>query len=294
MSHFTVAVITPSLHDLERLLAPFQENNMGDCPQEYLEFFDVEEEYQRSYESESAEYVEMEDGRLLSPYHAIFRVPSAQLMTPKHKVPTHLRRVQIPHREKYSTFDEYMIQGVVGYSSRDEKTGRWGYWENPNATWDEWQVGGRWSNMLLLHSGERANAAPIKDIFFIEQEQCEGVTVEIQGITIPAALAPQLENCIAEASQEWDTVMEGEHSSEIAYYIRRYVNKQGFLRDVLSINTYAVLTPDGVWHAPGEMGRFGIGSESSEQAREFSTSFYATFIQNADPEHFLVIVDFHI
>lgn len=32
MSHFTVAVITDSPDNLEKLLAPFQENNMGDCP----------------------------------------------------------------------------------------------------------------------------------------------------------------------------------------------------------------------------------------------------------------------
>lgn len=57
MSHFTVAVITPSLNSVEDLLALFQENNMGNCPEEYLAFFDVEEEYQRSYELESTEYV---------------------------------------------------------------------------------------------------------------------------------------------------------------------------------------------------------------------------------------------
>lgn len=36
MSHFTVMVIG---NEPEKLLAPFQENNMGDCPEEYLEFF---------------------------------------------------------------------------------------------------------------------------------------------------------------------------------------------------------------------------------------------------------------
>jgi hypothetical protein len=293
MSHFSVAVITPSMNDVEGLLAPFQENSMGNCPEEYLAFFDVEEEYRRSYESESAEYVEMEDGRLLSPYNSIFRTTASSPILRTHEVPSHLKRVWIPHKEKYTTFDDYLMQHV-GYSARDEKTGKWGYWENPNAKWDSWQIGGSWSNRLLLRSGEQVNAAPIKDIFFIEQELCEGVIVKIEEIPLPAALAKKLEICLAHASQEWEKVMEGKGSYQPEYYINRYGDKQGFLREMLSVRTYAVLTPDGNWHAPGEMGRFGISLESPEEATQFNTSFYNTFIKDADPEHFLVIVDCHI
>lgn len=40
MSHFSVLVIGP---DIERQLAPYQENNMGDCPKEYLVFNEDED-----------------------------------------------------------------------------------------------------------------------------------------------------------------------------------------------------------------------------------------------------------
>lgn len=45
MSHFAVAVFchTDDGVELERLLAPYQENNMGDCPKEYLTFFEDED-----------------------------------------------------------------------------------------------------------------------------------------------------------------------------------------------------------------------------------------------------------
>ena len=45
MSHFSVAVVTNtgSEEEVERLLAPYQENNMGDCPEEYLEFIEDED-----------------------------------------------------------------------------------------------------------------------------------------------------------------------------------------------------------------------------------------------------------
>ena len=40
MSHFTVGVFIDTKKDkkLGDLLAPYQENNMGDCTKEYLEF----------------------------------------------------------------------------------------------------------------------------------------------------------------------------------------------------------------------------------------------------------------
>lgn len=46
MSHFTVLVIGD---DIEKQLAPYQENNMGDCPKEYMQFtededYDLDEE----------------------------------------------------------------------------------------------------------------------------------------------------------------------------------------------------------------------------------------------------------
>ena len=293
MSHFTVAVITPSLDSLEDLLAPFQENNMGDCPEAYLEFINVEAEYKQRYETDTAEYIELEEGDLVSAHDPMFCKPIMGGMISTQEIPMHLKRVQVPHNQVYSSFDEFMVQ-YMGYLSKDDKTDAWGYWENPNAKWDWWKIGGRWSNMLLLRSGEQVNVAQIKDIFFIEQEQCEGVTVEIEGMPVPIDLAPKFQIGVAEASQQWEMAIAGKNLYKPEYYMKRYVNKQGFLREMLSIKTYAVLTPDGTWHASGEMGWFGISSESPEEARHFSNSYYDAFIKSADPEHFLVIVDCHI
>lgn len=84
MSHFSVMVIGPKNQDeLAAALAPFQENNMGDCPKQFLEF------------------VEDED------------------------------------------------------SDMDEETGKNGYWENPNAKWDWYQLGGRWAGFLLLKTADK-------------------------------------------------------------------------------------------------------------------------------------------
>lgn len=53
MSHFAVAVILKDINDLEKVLAPYQENNMGDCPKEYMEFFSVTEKCKEEYAKEN-------------------------------------------------------------------------------------------------------------------------------------------------------------------------------------------------------------------------------------------------
>ena len=100
----------------------------------------------------------------------------------------------------YPSFDDFMVE-YGEYTSRDEETGKYGYWENPNAKWDWYSIGGRWSGSLLLKSGERSDAARIKDIFFIEQTEHKGMTVEIEGYQVPAALAPDIQIMAAEATR---------------------------------------------------------------------------------------------
>jgi hypothetical protein len=80
MSHFTVLVIG---ENIDKQLAPFQENNMDDCPKEYLKFFSSKD-------------------------------------------------------DRYKDEPE-----------NDED----GYWENPNAKWDWYSLGGRWSGMIKLKDG---------------------------------------------------------------------------------------------------------------------------------------------
>lgn len=50
----------------------------------------------------------------------------------------------------------------------DEKQGDYGYWYNPNAKWDWWTVGGRWSGLLHLKPLETREASDL--------EPCNGFT----------------------------------------------------------------------------------------------------------------------
>lgn len=48
----------------------------------------------------------------------------------------------------------------------DKEMNDYGYWENPNAKWDWYVIGGRWSNNVLLKNDGRCDFAKLKDINF--------------------------------------------------------------------------------------------------------------------------------
>lgn len=155
MSHFTVLVVGNCPEDQ---LAPYQENNMGDCPQEYLEFNDEEEECLEEYKTKTWTKVVMPDGRLLNHWDEEFRVEgSIGTGSSTHRVPDHLEQREVPFTELYSTFEEFM-EDYHGRENRDDKTGKYGYWENPNAKWDWYQLGGRWTGMFKLKEGSEGLA----------------------------------------------------------------------------------------------------------------------------------------
>jgi hypothetical protein len=153
MSHFTVLVIGG---DVDEQLAPFQENNMGDCPRQYLEFQDQEDEYRDSFENESRKMVRLKDGSLVPTYDDMFRVQGHGVMSdgPSHVVPDDLEQIKVPFKELYADFETY-VKEYHGHEERDPETGRYGYWENPNRKWDWYQVGGRWSGFFKLKPGAK-------------------------------------------------------------------------------------------------------------------------------------------
>lgn len=151
MSHFTVLVI--GSHP-EAQLAPFQENNMGDCPREYLEFHDVEEECRKDYEEDTVTRVKLGNGQLVSPYDDQFKKPNTMgFGTNTHTVPEPLEKIEVPVKEVYPDFEKYITE-YHGYKI-DSETGKYGYWDNPNKKWDWYLLGGRWTGFFKL----KANVA---------------------------------------------------------------------------------------------------------------------------------------
>ena len=143
MSHFTVLVIGG---DVEDQLAPFQENNMGDCPAKYLEFTSTEEEDRERYETESGTTYIL-GGKELT-YHEYYNLDKVQKDL--------VEKREIPFKDQYPTFEAFCID-YLGRDAEMVEKGKIGYLENPNAKWDWYQIGGRWSGYFKLKSGCQGN-----------------------------------------------------------------------------------------------------------------------------------------
>lgn len=217
MSHFSVAVFTRTgaEEEVDRLLAPYQENNLGDCPKEFLEFV----------KDEDADF--------------------------------------------------------------DEVAGERGYWENPNAKWDWYKIGGRWHGLLVSknarlkkrtslplkprHQEDEFNSLPLSDIDFAEMEKRRIEELE------------PFEDC------------EERRFYTKEYFDRKYPTKEAYIRRNSEFSTYAVITPDGTWHSSGTMWWWGIRSETPEEAEEFRAKYKERFIDPAVANGWhLTVVDCHI
>ena len=207
MSHFSVLVKIRS-EDVEDLgvegavamaMAPYQENCDGECPEEFLEFDDMDEEYRIEYSTGSRSMVRLtkilydnmlkslnEDATrnyradeakrhyldpdstehvFVSRWNEIFRVPHTfGIGSSTHKMPRNVEIVDVPFSSIYVDFDSFCADWHGFVSGPDEKTGKYGYWTNPDAKWDYYQVGGRWAGSILLKDGVSPDSAFRGDI----------------------------------------------------------------------------------------------------------------------------------
>lgn len=152
---------------------------------------------------------------------------------------------------------------------------------NPQSKWDWYQEGGRWSGSLKRKdTGEECDEGRIGDLEFGIDEDEYKRAIRFWEVAV-----------------DHDTPDDGEKYYPVykeEFYRERYGTKENYARRCASFTTYAVLTPDGVWHAPGEMGWFGCSSETDEDSRDWDDHYMERFIESADPDDILTIVDCHI
>lgn len=303
MSHFAVAVISDGTKKVSELLAPYQENNMGDCPKEFLEFHNVEEEYREDYENGSTEYVLMPDGRRLLPTDEEFRIEGVRgcYGSDTHRVPDHLERKRIPYKETFATFDDFM-RDWFGYEKDPEK-GAYGYWENPNRKWDGWMCGGRWRAQVRATCGD---CAPYPRGGICDEVTWEDATDYPPGRFDQAKLGDMIwerdEEAAKRADEEWRVKVDGEEIEGVeapwrwstGYFVNQYGSREGYVLCESTMWWRAVITPDGKWHEVGEMGWWGVSSESDGAIVEWAKGFKERFIDPYPAEYQLTVVDCHI
>lgn len=247
MSHFSVLVIGD---DIDNMLAPYQENNTGTCPKEYMKFFNVEEEMKTKYETDEMYPENYCYNKLFIDEHDLNRLKKEKnnvliqnilckngffgskielnKIYPVSNVDFHIVPLSIHKKnENFSiitlkkieevkktkikdkmSFIEY-IESYCGYQFCHENQS-FGYYENPNAKWDWFSIGGRWSNFFKLkEKGKYSDSALVRDIDFDgmrtnaanNAKKHYEVIENLMGGTIPT-IEKSWEQCIKEYTNE--------------------------------------------------------------------------------------------
>lgn len=180
----------------------------------------------------------------------------------------------------------------------DKAAGERGYWYNPNARWDWYERGGRWSGLLRLKPGKHGayddDAASKRD-----PSRCDSALVA------DCDFSPNLEHK-ARIERNWEIQVEGSplRADEKAedclqiynreYYLNRYGTKDKYVQSMTAFHTYAFLTPDGQWFEPGRMGWFAC-DDATKESREAYELKFAEYLAEAEKQGlYITIVDAHI
>jgi len=383
MSHFSVMVKIPSggnditqdelMKTLGEIMAPYQENNMDDCPKQYLEFNDAEDEYREKWESGeetvlewySKNHVEISrddyerlarDEEATIEYNEPFALPEigkkdsvyyfnkdtrkrseilyVEIVDSIRHESTEKKSLwytvrakivdspkKIPIRDYYKTFEEY-IEDYAGYH-KDEKTGKYGYWENPQAKWDFWQLGGRWPGILRVKTDEaiRGGASWMMGVY--EYKEGAADFAKIKDIDFEAMNADVVKKandyydrmeryrdiCSGKIKEEKEDAflfldMRNAFENEVAHKEGEGkdskfvidVSREEFLEKYLymfEFKTWAVIE-NGQWYEKAQMGWWACHNGTKEQIQEFEKGFSKRFLENEDPETYIAIVDCHI
>lgn len=325
MSHFNVAVITkgiPTEEDIEKALAPYQENNMGDCPKEFLEFHSLSEEYKEEYETGTTERVRLSDGTLVYTWaDCLFKevtkeeyeqAKAAGIETrssacgskwEKYSAKRDLAEmgaetVTLPWKEVYPTFEQY-LEDWHG-AKKDEETNDYGYWENPNRKWDWWMIGGRWRGSLTVRE-DCENCDSDKYPSEFAGYKC------VDSARIKDLAFPSEQKEYEKAKRFWELHVDGEvpksdEDNELLkgfryipdYYKRTYKDKETYAECESTFHTYAVVDKERRWFAKGEMGWFGCSNEAEDQVTAYIRAYKQNVFETADDDDYITIVDCHI
>ena len=327
MSHFSVCVAIPSnklegikINDfeieniLEGILAPYDEAPMT---REHLVFVDKTKECEAGYDKDTTRAVRFPNGtvhrlnddefrhRFKVRDDVILEEVNENYMETEDSCRMKLLK-SCPVNQLY-TFEEYCLK----YCGYEQWEGGYGYWNNPNARWDWFQIGGRFGGRFLVRNtagdvlGGKAkgaangfkfvNGARMAEIAWKEQRKCEyDGAVETYANLCEAFRTGNVQEFEPLATIRNDGIYSW---TELLYKadetLEEYLDRVGVsATDRYPVSCYAFVDLDGAWHSHGDMGWFGIASNEKE-ARAWHDEVQ-NFFASVGENDFLVMVDCHI
>lgn len=174
--------------------------------------------------------------------------------------------------------DECWNEIADEYDNNTDENGNIYSTYNPDSKWDWWSYGGRFGGSIKLKGkDEYTDEARVGDADFSDDKETYEQSLKF-----------------------WDDCVDGKAPSgdlffyKPEYYKEFYGDRETYARFQARFSTFAVVTPDGEWHEKGTMGWFGCSSETPEEARSWEEHYKERFIDTADPDWIISIVDCHI
>ena len=195
---------------------------------------------------------------------------------------------------KYESATQW-INDWFGYVYNSELQS-WGYYENPNAKWDWYSIGGRWSGFFILKDGSKGKLG-MPGIYGREEEN-EAPNRADQAKKGDIDWEAILQNEVKKSKYIWQKVMvekaEKLQPESISFLygispddtLESYVEKNSKLP-----TTFAVLK-DGKWYEKGKMGWWGITTD--EKPDDTWNDEFQKLIQDLPDDTLLTLVDCHI
>ena len=296
MSHFATLVIHKEGADIDGILAPFCETD-----EDFFEFYDFTDEIKKEYSAVTVKRVKMPDGKYYNYGDKIFakKVSKEEYYKNQNGFRSYISSgrnglnteyilcdyiekggalVDVPAKE-IMTLGEYAEYcGYCKYKQDEnipDEDAVFGYYFNPNAEWDWFEIGGRWNNSIKTKSGVFCNSCKIGEIDFTPDERKMEINSHFWEIFVNK-----------------EPLKEGEKKPFCFYteeYLKKlYGDKETYALRNSTFSTYSILTPDGEW--------LSLSSATENEEREWY-KFYQSIIKKfaeENPDYVVTLVDCHI
>lgn len=296
MSHFATLVIHKEGADIDGILAPFCETD-----EDFFEFYDFTDEIKKEYSAVTVKRVKMPDGQYYNYGDKIFakKVSKEEYYKNQNGFRSYISSgrnglnteyilcdyiekggalVDVPAKE-IMTLGEYAEYcGYCKYKQDEnipDENAVFGYYFNPNAEWDWFEIGGRWNNSIKTKSGVFCNSCKIGEIDFTPDERKMEINRRFWEIVV-----------------DKEPLKEGE-KEPFCFYTEKYLknlygDKETYVLCNSTFSTYSILTPDGEW--------LSLSSATENEEREWY-KFYQSIIKKfaeENPDYVVTLVDCHI
>ena len=301
MTHFRVLAIADDDEDLENVMAPYQENNMGDCPMEFMEFTSVTEE-EKEWFDVGRKVVTCKDTGVMyetgiwtyrdMKYLKEIQSPGDESergelyvdtkMSDEDIYKTHNLVEQVVSWKFFVTFEEFME--LSNYKKNPDDPDDWGYYENPNAKWDYWRI--------LTNDGRKDIAdylEAIKTTKITEASERYDKYNLLKERNGGDANSEEFRIAVWEYTKDekdsWMIWIGGEEKDAILSSKEEYIKWYTTLRPL----SYAIAAKEG-WYERGDLGWWAI---STNEKPDFDENWW-TAVSLIDPEKRVYFLDCHI